>query len=409
VSLDVSRRICVALAAAALAWGCSTTAWAMPWDRGGALPPSRTPTAVAPDPDCLESYADDARSGGPPVRFGVGPRLAGEAGAGQTVPTVPEDVARRDAALMRLKGRRFFAVRLNRLFMEDGGEGIARFRRMARHYARMGLEVELQVRYHPAPADDGDIAAWLRYVRRVVRAFGPIRRVTGLQITNEVNIPFSPNTSDGAFRRALDALVRGVVAAKRESIRLGHDHQRIGFNFAWRFAEEADTRFWEELGRLGGPRLRRHTDWVGIDLYPGTYAPGLFFPAQIADFGDAFIEGIAQTRECYMPKAGFGPRVPLRIEETGYATGPGRSETTQALATAAFARAAHRYRGTYNITDFRFFGLRDNNSAGPSFQQHFGLLRDDYSAKPAFEVFRRAVARYGRSPAPRARRPSRGS
>ena len=32
---------------------------------------------------------------------------------------------------------------------------------MARDYARMGLEVELQVRYHPAPADDGDIDEWL--------------------------------------------------------------------------------------------------------------------------------------------------------------------------------------------------------------------------------------------------------
>ena len=66
-----------------------------------------------------------------------------------------------------------------------------------------------------------------------------------------------------------------------------------------------------------------------------------------------------------MPKAGFSRRTPLRIEETGYATGPGRSERDQATATAAFARAAHRYRGTYAISDFRFFGLRDNNSHGP--------------------------------------------
>ena len=77
-----------------------------------------------------------------------------------------------------------------------------------------------------------------------------------------------------------------------------------------------------------------------------------------------------------MPKAGFTRRTPLRIEETGYATGPGRSEGDQATATGAFARTAHRYRGTYDISDFRFFGLRDNNSHGPTFQQYFGLLRD---------------------------------
>jgi hypothetical protein len=374
---------------------CPAPAAAIPWDRGGAIAPARTPPAERPDRDCLESYANDRAAPGPRVRFGVGPRLAGEGGTGQTVPTVPENVARRDAALRRLQGERFLAVRLNRLFMADGAAGIRRLERLARHFARMGLQVELQVRYHPAPGDDGNIAKWLRFVRRVVREFGPIRRVTGLQITNEVNIAFSPNTSDGAYRRSVGALVRGVVAAKRESHRLGHDHQRIGFNFAWRFDAEADTRFWEALGRRGGRRLRRHTDWVGIDLYPGSWTPGVFFPATIVDFGDAFLEGIAQTRECFMPKAGFGPRTPLRIEETGYGTGPGRSEADQAEATAGFARAAHRYRGTYNISDFRFFGLRDNNSAGPSFQQHFGLLRDDYRAKPAFEVFRRAIARFG--------------
>ena len=344
-------------------------AWAIPWDKGGAVPPSRTPQPSLPDPACTQSYADDAPRGGPRVRFGIGPRLAGESGTGQTVPTVAEDPAKRDSALRRLKDRRFFAVRLNRLFMADGEAGIRRFRALARHFARLGLDVELQVRYHPAPADDGDIATWLAYVRRVVRAFGPIRRVTGLQITNEVNIALSPNTSDGAYRGAVDALVEGVVAAKRESRRLGYDHQQIGFNYAWRFDfldPQSDTRFWAALGTRGGRRLRAHTDWVGVDIYPGTFVPGAFVPAPIADFGDAFLEGIAQTRECFMPKAGFTRRTPLRIEETGYATGPGRSERDQAAATAAFARAAHRYRGTYAISDFRFFGLRDNNSHGPT-------------------------------------------
>ena len=390
-----SRRIIAAAVTVVATAAGAPAAWAIPWDRGGAVPPSRTPVPQRPDPDCLQSYADDEPRGGPRVRFGIGPRLAGEGGTGQTVPTVAEDPAKRDAALRRLQGDRFFAVRLNRLFMEDGAAGIRRFKALARRFARLGLEVELQVRYHPAPADDGDIAKWRRYVRRVVREFGPIGRVTGLQITNEVNIASSPNTSDGAYRRAVEALVEGVVAAKRESRRRGYDHQQIGFNFAWRFDVAADRAFWEALGRRGGERLRRHTDWVGLDIYPGTFTPGILFPAAIADFGDAFLEGVAQTRECYLPKAGFGRRTPLRIEETGYATGPGRSEQVQATATAQFARAAHRHRGTYNITDFRFFGLRDNNSDGPTFQQHFGLLRDDYSRKPAFEAYRRAVARYG--------------
>jgi hypothetical protein len=395
----VRRRFRAAIAATALVAGpAAPPAIAIPWDRGGAIPPSRTPPPQRPDPNCTQSYADDRPLGGPAVRFGIGPRLAGESGTGQTVPVVAENAARRDAALRTLKGRRFLAVRLNRLFMAHGEAGIRRFGRLARHFARMGLEVELQVRYHPAARDDGNIPKWLRFVRRVVREFGPIRRVTGLQITNEVNIGFSPNTSDGAYREAVRALVDGVATAKRESRRLRLRHQRIGFNYAWRFdfADPAnDARFWEALGREGGSRLRDHTDWVGVDLYPGTWAPGVFFPTTFVDLGDAFLEAIAQTRECFMAKAGFTSRTPLRVEETGYATGPGRSEQQQAVAAREFATAAHRYRGTYGITDFRWFNLRDNNSGGPTFQQHFGLLRDDYARKPAFGAYRDAVARWG--------------
>jgi hypothetical protein len=389
------RQLALAPLAVAAVLAAAGSAAAMPWDIPGAVPPGRTPPAARPDPGCNQSYANDRPRGGPRVRFGIGPRLAGEGGAGQVTPLTPEDFVKRDAALEHLRGRRFLAVRLNRLFASDGRAGIDTFRRMAARFARLGLEVELQVRYHPRPRDNGDIARWLAFVRRVVRAFGPNRRVTGLQITNEVNLTFSPNTSDGYWKRAPEALVRGVIEAKRTSRRLGFDHQRIGFNFAWRTAGSADADFWRRIGRLGGARLRRATDWVGLDIYPGTYAPGILLPSPVADLGDAYLEGLAQTRECYMRLAGFGRSTPLRIEETGYPTGPGRSEADQLRAVRALVRKTVAYRGTYGISDFRWFGLRDNNSRGPDFQSFFGLLRDDYSPKPGFAEYRRLVARHG--------------
>ncbi len=58
-------------------------------------------------------------------------------------------------------------------------------------------------------------------------------------------------------------------------------------------------------------------------------------------------------------------------------------------------KTANRYRGTYNLTELNWFGLRDNNSAGPNFQSFFGLLRDDYSRKPAFGAYRKLVRRLG--------------
>ena len=365
------------------------SAEAIPWDQPGAIPPALTPPAETPDPACAQSYADDTPKRGPRLEFGIGPRLAGEAGATQTTPVVGEDKRLRDRALLELKGDAPLRVRLNRLFQADGKAGIAEFRRMTRHYASLGIDVELQVRYHPLPEQNGDIAAWLDYVRRVVRAFGPINHVVGLQITNEVNLSSSPNTSDGAYRDAVQALAQGVVAAKREARRRGFDQLTTGFNYAWRFGD-GDADFWRAVGAAGGRTLRKATDWVGIDAYPGT-----FVPATVEDPGDALLEGIAQVRECYMPLAGLGRKVPIHLEEVGYPTGPGRGEDVQAVVLDDFVRTVNAYRGAYGIEAFNWFGLRDNNSEGPNFQSFFGLLRDDYSRKPAFAVYRDLIARLG--------------
>lgn len=385
------RSLLLALALAFFA-ASAGTASAIPWDMGGKVPPSETPAPETPDPLCQQSYANDLPEAGPRLHFGVGPRLAGEIGTGQTTPLTPENWRKRDQALKRLAGDRDFTVRLNRLFLSDGWKGIRKFQKMARHYGRLGFGVELQVRYHPRPAQNGNLRAWLDYVRKVVRAFGPIHSVRTLQITNEVNLSTSPNTSDGAWEKSTEALVAGVKTARRYSDRIGHGHLMIGFNFAWRFGPQADADFWNRLREVGGKELRQATDWVGLDLYPGTYLPPA---ALITDYGDAFLEALAQMRECYMPMAGFGPRFPIKIEETGWPTGPGRSEADQKEILREFVSTTHRYRGTYNLTDFRWFGLRDNNSQGPDFQSFFGLLRDDYSRKPAFGEYRKLIASHG--------------
>ena len=367
------------------------SAEAIPWDAPGAIPPSATPPPTLPDPECAQSYADDEVAGGPRLRFGIGPRLAGEAGAAQATPTVPEDKAKRDTALERLAGGRRLRVRLNRLFESDGRAGIREFQRMARHYGSLGFDVTIQVRYHPAPEQNGDIGAWLDYVRKVVRAFGPNEHVTALQITNEADLTLSPNTSDGAYLRAVEALARGVPAAQREASQRGYDQLTIGFNYAYGsgvFGDDAS--FWRQVGAAGGARLRKATDWVGVDSYPGTFVPPAY-----ADPGDSLLEAIAQTRECLMPLAGLGRRVPIRVDELGYPTGPGRTEAEQVRAVNGFMRTLSRYRGTYGIEEAFWFGLRDNNSAGPNFQSFFGLLRDDYSPKPAFAAYRRIIRELG--------------
>jgi hypothetical protein len=58
-------------------------------------------------------------------------------------------------------------------------------------------------------------------------------------------------------------------------------------------------------------------------------------------------------------------------------------------------RAVHDFRGTYNVSDYRWFNLRDGNTSSPALFQHFGLLEDDYDPKPAFSVYRSLVRRLG--------------
>ena len=100
-------------------------------------------------------------------RFPVPGSISGSAPAGRRDRQRPDHAA----GARRLAGarpcpeasgrRRDFTVRLNRLFLSDGWRGIRQFQKMARHCSRLGFGVELQVRYHPGPQQNGDIGAWL--------------------------------------------------------------------------------------------------------------------------------------------------------------------------------------------------------------------------------------------------------
>src|SRR3954451_24682032 len=191
-----------------------------------------------------------------PLRFGIGPLpQAGQASGGPAT-ALPEQPARTDAALARLRAPgRPFVLRLNRFFWSDGEAGFRRYLGLARRFARQGYLIELQVRYHPDAAQEGHLAAWRDHVREVVRRFGRIHDVIALQIANEVNLTFSADSSDGAYRRAPQALVQGVIAARREARRLRLRRLKIGFNWFCCLGSESDQRFWNALRDSGGRRF----------------------------------------------------------------------------------------------------------------------------------------------------------
>ncbi len=354
----------------------------------------------ASDPQCLGSYTGAPPRAAGPIRFGVDPGLAGSAGGAQ-LPAKPDDAAKDFAAVRALATPgRALVVRLNRLFWSAGQPGIDGFQREVDQYTRAGFQVELQVRYHPPSGMSGDIPAWVDYVRHVVDTFGPDPRVVAMTITNEVNINFSPNTSDGYYARAQDALIAGIEAAWAEARRRHFDQLRFGFTYAYRFPD--DVSFFSYLGAHGGATFQRALAFVGLDFYPGSVYPPVMAP------GDSYRAELAQAagvlRDCLAPKARIGARVPIWITEDGVPTGV-LSPAQQAAALTQLVEAAHDYSGTFNITDYRWFNLRDSTSGGPStlvgptFASD-GLLRDDYTPKPSFGVYRALIARLGSSVRP---------
>jgi hypothetical protein len=352
---------------------------------------------------------DECLSAGPPplnvpahrLRFGITPLLAGSAGLSQSQPK-PENESAALAALQRLRpGRRQLVLRLNRMSMADGVAGIQRYAALVDRYAKAGFDSELQVRYHPGPGQEGDMAAWRSYVTSAAAILGKRPSVKALTVTNEANFPVSPNTSDGSFAGVRQAIVTGILAARKELDRIGRPDVELGFSFAWRWLPSSDADFWRQLGTLGSAEFRRAVDYVGLQIYPHLVYPPAPLPGRTA--GDEMVEALTLLRNCYMPQAGLGGEVGLWVTENGYPTNLGRTEDSQVTELATTLDAIHRYSGTLGLTDYRWFNLRDNDSTGTDLFDAVGLLRDDYSEKPAFAALRTAIDRLG-TDRPRTRR-----
>lgn len=337
---------------------------------------------------------------GPALRVGITPRVqAGQFGT-PAAAAKPEDVPKTMAALEKLRPPGGpFVVRLNRFFWADGEAAFTQFLAEARRYSDAGYQVELQVRYRPSSEQEGDIDAWTRHVREVVDRFGEIPGVVALQITNEVNFDFSADSSDGAYEGGKDALIQGVMAAKDEARKNGFGRLEVGFNWAYRYDPAHEQAFWDYLRDKGGKDFVAALDWVGLDTYPGTVFP----PAEqsVDDYRDGMVNSMSAFR-CYLRAAGIPDTVPIHIEENGWPTFGMRREDMQEKVAAVMIRAASDFRGTYNVSDYRWFNLRDANSSDPAIAQHFGLLRDDYTEKPAFATVARLYAELGRRFPPQA-------
>ena len=256
------------------------------------------------------------------------------------------------------------------------------------------------VGYKPRAADGGSPRVFARYVRGIVRRYGADPRFVSLQVTNEANLPGAPNAADGAFAGAAQAVVSGVIAAKRQVRRDRRGQLRVGFSWAYDERPQASSEFWALLGRLGGRRFAEAVDWVGLDSYPGTWAPRIAVSSDLAGLaGSAVQDSVRTLRDDLMPLAGLGAGTAIHIAENGFPTGPGRSERMQAQVLDAMVRSVDAIRVRYGITDYRWFDLRDSATTDSSIESRYGITRDDYTPKPAYTTYRNLIDHYNRADA----------
>jgi hypothetical protein len=330
-----------------------------------------------------------------PLVFGIYPGgAAGTVGpAGTTRPEVPEARRRALRGLRGSRARPFVLHLYDSYTRPSDAEGVPSWlATQIADYTADGFRIELVLAYRPANRS-GDVAGFTRFVRARVRQLAPNPGVAHIQVTNEANVVGAPGAADGAYPGARDALVRGVIAAKAETRSAGRRDVQIGFNWAYERGPSA-AAFFSSLRVAGGGAFAHAVDWVGLDAYPGTWGPPLTAGPTGAAVRRATLDALRMLRRKLLPRAGLS-KATLHISESGYPTGPGRSEAMQQAVLRASVRTVSAVRARYGVSDYRWFDLRDADTSDASFESRYGLMRDDYSAKAAFLTYQKLIRRLG--------------
>ncbi|MFC8006098.1 hypothetical protein ACFUCH_36610 [Streptomyces olivaceus] len=250
-------------------------------------------------------------------------------------------------------------------------------------YLQRGRKLDLVLQFREPT---GELEGWPEFVRTAVRTGGP--HLASVQICEEPNADLP--VVDGSIPNVLNALVEGVVAAKQEARALGRS-VAVGFNAVPTF-NPADT-FWSELGALADDRFRQSLDYVGLDFFPD-----VFRPIAAEQLAEAVTAVLTAFRRADLQRAGIPGSVAIRICENGWPTGPDRSEQRQAAVLETVVRTVAGLCADLNIDGYSFFALRDADSTAEGLFHRFGLLRDDYTPKAAFDTYRRLINELGSPP-----------
>ncbi|HEU4641500.1 MAG TPA: beta-galactosidase [Gemmatimonadaceae bacterium] len=289
------------------------------------------------------------------------------------------DVAR-DFALFRALGVRTWRGSISWLEVEPerGRYDFGWLHRFARLAADSGITLRPYIAYTPEWAARGgedsvawndpprDGADWTRFVRALALALRRHPNVRSLEIYNEEN---TPQWWDGT-RGAYDSTLAAAAAAIREA---DPDAQVL-----------LGGMVWPDAAWAGAACDAARVDAVPFHAYPETWTPdSVTVESYLHDFGWA----------TFLPAWRAHCRgAPVWIDETGFATVPGKTERDQALWWARaiptfLAEPAVQQIGIYEIKDLRAGAA----AIGGAPNYHLGLTYSDRRPKLAFSTVRLLV------------------
>lgn len=222
---------------------------------------------------------------------------------------------------------------------------------------------------------------WEQAIVQLFDTYGPL--LYSLQVTEEPNLYHLPG--DGRFAHIAQVVVHGVKFAKQEARRRGLD-VRIGFNAVPCF--NPDDRFWTSLRSLVDGAFLDVLDYVGFDFFPDVFR----HIEQLNELSADIQALLTYFRQINLPGAGIGTTVPIAITENGWPTSSIRPDDQQAVVLETVIRMVVSLRHTLQITQYTLFSLCDADSKQDDMMYQFGILRDDYSLKPAFDLYRKLIA-----------------
>ena len=226
------------------------------------------------------------------------------------------------------------------------------------------------------------MSRWTSFIQRAIERYGEY--VQNLQICEEPNLFEYPG--DGRFGHSVEAVVSGVRTARR-TLRERGLNAAVGFNSVP--APVLGDAFWLGMAQRVDATFLNALDYVGLNLYIDVSQP------LVGEVEDAIEETLTDFRRVQLAEVGIPATVPMHISENGWPTGPNRFYTRQADLLQRIVRKIHQLRSRLNITQFELFALRDADTANPEVCRQFGIMRDDYTPKPAFETYRQLIQELG--------------